>query len=275
MIYEKNIAKNIRQAFVDDGVCIFRGLMGLNEIEECRKQWDSVREDLALGREKNGVRRDGFYIHGRFSAPIGEIPRNEKILDIVKILLGSDNIAVYLSRINIKDKKFSDSIHLHQDLPYFNGGVKKLGVFLALKPVNLNNGAMVFVPGSQKLGVTGRETLDIALHSDLDVIIPSLQPGDVIFADINLWHASVPNSNGEDRPLLQTIYQPANDGSYYPDSISMPWLVAGEWETNEFSPWKSITSSTCYHNKTYIKPVDTRSQNKNTLFTRLRSYFMR
>ena len=103
---------------------------------------------------------------------------------------------------------------------------------------------MVFVPGSHHLGILDRNTIDISKHPELEVLIPSLQPGDLVIADIRLWHSSVPNTQATDRVLLQMMFQPADDGAYYPLSVPEPRLIAGQWRTNDFKPWKIITTDT-------------------------------
>jgi hypothetical protein len=189
------------------------------------------------------MRRDNFYIHGKLPGPVGEVYRHPNVVKIVNRLFGKD-VALYINRLNVKDTAFHDPIHLHQDIPYFNGGEKKMNVFLALQHINLNNGAMVYVPKSQELGILDRDTIDISKHPELDVVVPSLQPGDLVFAHINLWHSSVPNTQQTDRVLLQMIYQPSTDGSYYPLSVPEPTLVSGEWKTRTFTPWEVITAAT-------------------------------
>ena len=76
------------------------------------------------------------------------------------------------------------------------------------------------------------------------MLVPSLRPGDLVIADIKLWHSSVPNTQATDRVLLQMIMQPATDGSYYPLSVPEPTLVAGNWRTDRFTPWEVITAAT-------------------------------
>jgi hypothetical protein len=122
--------------------------------------------------------------------------------------------------------------------------VNKVNFFIALQDVNINNGAMVFVPGSHRLGILDRSTIDISKHPELQVLVPSLRPGDLVIADIRLWHSSVPNTQATDRALLQMMFQPADDGAYYPLSVLEPRLIAGQWRTNEFKPWKIITADT-------------------------------
>src|SRR5262245_10663629 len=226
-----------------DGYLLVRNGLSAQEMAPIQAQWQSVRDGLRNGQVVDGMRRDNFYIHGKLPGPVGDIYRHPSILRIVKRLLG-DDIALYINRLNVKDMAFHDPIHLHQDIPYFNGGETKMNVFVALQHINLNNGAMVYVPKSHDLGILDRNTIDISKHPELEVVVPSLCPGDLVFAHFNLWHSSVPNTQQTDRVLLQMIYQPAADGSYYPLSVPEPTLVAGKWRTTTFIPWETITAST-------------------------------
>jgi ectoine hydroxylase-related dioxygenase (phytanoyl-CoA dioxygenase family) len=229
----------VKESFTRDGYALVRGALSAEEMAPIQAQWERVREPLAAGQTIDGIRRDNFYIHGELPAPVGEVYRHPVVTKVAKTLIGPD-VAIYLNRLNVKDRSFSDPIHLHQDEPYFNGKPGKVNFFVALQDINLGNGAMVYVPGSQKLGPLGRETIDVGTHPELDVIVPSLRPGDLVIADIRLWHSSVPNSLGTDRVLLQMIFQPATDGSYYPPSIDSPRLVAGSWQTETFEAWKPL-----------------------------------
>jgi hypothetical protein len=226
-----------------DGYLLVRNALSAEEMAPIQAQWDAARYRLREGRVVDGMRRDNFYIHGELPSPVGQVYKHPNITRIVNRLLGED-VALYINRLNVKDTAFNDAIHLHQDIPYFNGGEKKMNVFLALQDINLNNGAMVYVPKSHDLGILDRNTIDISKHPELEVLVPSLRPGDLVFAHINLWHSSVPNTQQTDRVLLQMIYQPATDGSYYPLSVSKPTLVSGEWKTKTFTPWETITAAT-------------------------------
>jgi hypothetical protein len=226
-----------------DGYLLVRNALSVEEMGPIQAQWQRVRDELRKGKVIDGMNRDNFYIHGKLPSPVGDVYKHPTVVNIVKRLLGND-LALYLNRLNVKDTAFHDLIHLHQDIPYFNGGEKKINVFLALQDINLNNGAMVYVPKSHKLGILDRNTIDLSKHPELDVWVPSLRPGDLVFAHINLWHSSVPNTQQTDRVLLQMIYQPATDGSFYPLSVPKPILVAGDWKTKSFTPWQRITSAT-------------------------------
>src|SRR3954470_19710513 len=203
----------IAESYERDGYALVRGALSPDEMAPIQAQWQRVRDPLREGQPIDGIRRDNFYIHGELPPPVGEVYKHPVVTAIAQRLIGPD-VAMYLNRLNVKDEAFSDSIHLHQDEPYFNGGPGKINFFVALQDINLLNGAMVYVPGSQRFGRLDRETIDIGEHPELDVVVPSLRPGDLVIADILLWHSSVPNTVGTDRVLLQMIFQPASDGSF-------------------------------------------------------------
>jgi len=229
----------IAEAYEQDGYALVRGALTAEEMAPIQAQWQRVRDPLRNGETIDGIKRDNFYIHGELPSPVGDVYKHPVVTAVANRLIGPD-VALYLNRLNVKDGAFSDPIHLHQDEPYFNGGPGKANFFVALQDVNLGNGAMVYVPGSHKLGRLDRQTIDIGTQPELDVIVPSLRPGDLVIADILLWHSSVPNTVGSDRVLLQMIFQPASDGSYYPPSVKSPRLVTGSWRTDTFEPWEVI-----------------------------------
>ncbi len=228
--------EQVTQRFAELGIVVIRGVLPCSDLLGVQEQWQKMRNPLREGSEFDGMKRIKFYVHGKLKGAIGSTYKHPNVVAIAQKLLGPD-VALYLSRLNIKDDLFQDLIHLHQDMPYFSGGTNKLNFFVALQDVNLNNGAMVFVPGSHRLPIQDRKTIDLAKHPEFDVVIPTLCAGDLVVADIRLWHSSVPNSVGTDRVLLQMIFQPATDGSYYPQNCPQPTLVAGAWRTDQFPPW--------------------------------------
>ena len=66
----------------------------------------------------------------------------------------------------------------------------------------------------------------------MEVVVPSLEVGDMLFMDFLTWHYSEAALVERDRPLMQIIYQSASDGSYY--QLAEPTLVAGHWRTKYF-----------------------------------------
>lgn len=226
----------IKKHLDEDGLVVVRNTLSHDELASIQSQWRQIRDPLREGRSVVGLTRQAFYVNGKLPSPLGTVYQHPNVVAISQRLLGPD-VALYLNRVNVKDKKFLDLVHLHQDMPYFNGGTDKVNFFIAVEDINLNNGGMVFVPGSHRLGMLDVRTIDIAKHPELEVVVPSLSAGDLMIADIRLWHSSVQNSVGTDRPLLQMIFQPATDGSYFPPTCPEPVLVSGQWRTDQFPPW--------------------------------------
>jgi len=226
-----------------DGYVIIRGGLSDEEMAPLIAQWHRLRDPLREGDTVDGIKRDNLYVHGKLPSPLGDVMHHPLISTVANKLLGPD-IAIYMNRLNVKDQALTEHVHLHQDLPYFNGGGNKINFFIALQDTNINNGAMTFVPGSHRLGLVDRKTIDISKHPEFDAIVPSLRPGDLLISDILLWHSSVPNTQGTDRVILQIIVQPADDGSYYPHSVPEPHLITGQWRTDQFTPWTAAPTST-------------------------------
>lgn len=226
-------------AFNKDGFVVLKNVLSEAELERAEQWWSEVRRPLQQGETVQGLKRhNNFYVHGDLPIPVGDFYKNTVIVSFMQKLLGSD-LALYMNRINVKDRQFDAHIHMHQDIPYFHGGDLKVSAFTAITEMNFCNGGMIFVKGSHKLGrlAQGRDTIDPFQYQAKEVVIPTLQPGDCLIAHIYVWHASVANAIKKDRALVQSIYQPSTDGSFYQQSLSCPTLVTGRWKTQRFMEW--------------------------------------
>lgn len=61
--------------------------------------------------------------------------------------------------------------------------------------------------------------------ASLEVVAPTVSPGDVVVMDICTWHFSLDSETHEPRVYVNPYYQPATDGSY-------DTLLSGTWQTD-------------------------------------------
>jgi len=184
----------------------------------------SVRDGLQRG----ALTRDGRFVKGKLPETLELIHRSLLIRTWVSMLLGP-HVALYFSRLLLKDSEFSGAVELHQDMPYFTGG-PKISAFVPLAPMRANDGGLCFVKGSHKYGMLERGVIQLDKFPPMEHLRPDLEPGDVIFMDFLTWHYSGPCYS--ERPLMQITFQPATDGSYF--DLPGPTLVSGEWQTSYF-----------------------------------------
>ena len=173
----------------------------------------TVPEQLSSEEIRARYERDGFVF------PLRVFPREEnlvfplvdrlthdpRLLDLVETILGSD-ILIWGSGFILKPPASDKHISWHQDLTYWGlDGTDELAVWLALNPVNLENGCMRFVPGSHRNAIVehkdtfARSNLlsrgqKIAVEVEESKAVPViLDAGEVSLHHGRLFHASGPN----------------------------------------------------------------------------------
>lgn len=122
---------------------------------------------------------------------------------------------VALNRMLVKDERWTDAVHCHQDPPYFEGpadaptpdGVEKLNVFVPLRGMDEGNGGLVLYAGSHRSGWMGRGTLEPHARG-YAAVVPTVAAGDVLVCDWFLWHSSLPTRDAArvNRPLVQLTF---------------------------------------------------------------------
>jgi hypothetical protein len=210
--------------FAQSGLFIVRQAIPPAQLEEWRCAWDSFyTAELAGGA--NVSRFNPVSIDLQVPPVLAAIHQAPALLDIVEQAFGPD-LALYNQRFVIKDKYRLGDIFVHSDYPYHHGWPNKASAFLALGPVNRDNGGMYFYPGTHQFGYLGDagELDPTVLPAGWPVVSPSLEAGDVVFMHSATWHGSHPFSHGPDRILVDIIYQPADD----PSGTA---LLRGQWQT--------------------------------------------
>jgi hypothetical protein len=141
---------------------------------------------------------------------INTLYKNPKLVAIAQACLGND-LCHYLSRLLVKDETATLPIECHQDWPYYTGDSQKLAIMVPLTEHSESNGKLYFISGSHKFGPLARGRINYERFPDLPRIGPDLQVGDVLLHHFLTWHYSVPSQTGEDRAILQIVYQPSTD----------------------------------------------------------------
>ncbi len=236
------IAADQARRLREEGFLLVRNALPLDKVSGWLKAWLELKRDIAAGRSQ--VRRADRFILDALPPPLADIYREDALISIARSVLGPD-VALYFLRMLVKDDHWNGPVATHQDMPYFHGGQEKLSVFVPLVPFTQAKGALKFVTGSNKFGNLGmRGAIDHPRFPQLAVAAPEAAPGDLLLADFHVWHFSETATEPGDRPILQIVYQPASDGSYFglPDA---PTLACGEWRTTFFSKFgESITPDT-------------------------------
>jgi len=147
---------------------------------------------------------------------------NKKIVDPMRSLLGSRNIALWTDKLNLKTPREGSGFGWHQDSPYWvhdNNHIDQLhNVYLALDDANVENGCFRIIRGSHTRGClpgiddgtslggfyTNPNCFEISRQVAFEV-----KAGSLIFFHAHTVHGSQANTSGKPRRALIMTYQPA------------------------------------------------------------------
>ncbi|MGH0038159.1 MAG: phytanoyl-CoA dioxygenase family protein [Myxococcota bacterium] len=156
-------------------------------------------------------------------------PRFEGLLDDARIvvpmkdLVGSERVAVWTDKLNLKRPREGSQFRFHQDSPYWAHASRDLdrlpNVMVALDDANESNGCLRVVAGSHRKGCLpgiedgtrlGRLFTDPE-YFDASRQVPAEMPaGSLLFFSPHTVHGSEPNTSDRPRRALVLTYQPAD-----------------------------------------------------------------
>jgi hypothetical protein len=226
------------QTYDDAGVVVMPRFFERDVAARLGGAWDELKASISAGAP--GLERSARFVFGVLPGVLNEIYTHPKMVHVANTVLGPD-VALYMNRILVKDDHWGGPVQIHQDMPYFNGGQRKLSAFVPLKPTAADggNGGLKYVVGSHKYGSLSRGTIDRSKFAEMSDLAPTLEVGDVAFMNFLTWHYSENPVVPDDRPLMQIVYQPASDGSFGGQKLGVaaPTLVTGVWQTSHFAEW--------------------------------------
>jgi hypothetical protein len=154
-------------------------------------------------------------------APIfWEVATSAALLDCVQSLIG-DNIKFHHSKLNMKAAKGGEEIGWHQEYPFFpHTNFDLLACGVALEDATPENGCLLVIPGTHRLGPLNHRTGDgefigkitgDADKFDASAAVPvNLKAGDVSIHHACVIHGSSANLSPRPRPLLIYQYAPCD-----------------------------------------------------------------
>lgn len=231
MVKTTNVPLNVEGSIFDkeiydkSGVFVIRNFIDKDKIKQLQKTWESFYDGLL----KNGGRKidKSNFVNFKDELPseILNFWKSDYVKKICNLIYGN-NVALYHSRILIKDKKSENKVFLHQDYCYHLGFPNKSNLFIPLFDYNENHGALSFYPGTHQYGFLGDAgEIDKTKFHPWEKITPNINAGDVVVMNSCLWHESGPNTEEIDRVMFDIIIQPSDDPSG-------AQLICGEWETD-------------------------------------------
>lgn len=240
------------RSYHEHGYFLARGLLTAAEVAGLNGEmpWllatDGADDGIHRERERTGAVRQVYLAH-RHSEPYRRLARDPRVLDPVRQVIGND-VYIWHSKINVK-ASFEGTVWLwHQDFGYWiNDGVEArfVSAMVFLDQATLNNGCLLVAAGSHRWGLLPH-AIDEATTSykqwcvTLPVLAERLkeedihpitgQPGDVLFFDPNLVHASGHNLSPLPRKTVILCY---NDVANTPRPVAAPrpdWVVSRNHE---------------------------------------------
>ncbi|MCZ6783438.1 MAG: phytanoyl-CoA dioxygenase family protein [Proteobacteria bacterium] len=159
------------------------------------------------------------HLHPRMDALMDD-PR---LVEPMRDLVGSERVALWTDKLNLKRSREGSGFRFHQDSPYWNhkcDHVDQLpNVMIALDDATADNGCLRVVRGSHKRGslpgIRDETTLgplftDPAHFDPDDEVLAEMPAGSLLFFSPHTVHGSQPNRSGEPRRAMVLTYQPSD-----------------------------------------------------------------
>ncbi|MDF2960936.1 MAG: phytanoyl-CoA dioxygenase family protein [Paenibacillus sp.] len=216
--------------YQENGFVQFDNVLTQEETEELREAMEEAMAadtELSIGREKGSayykVLNQKVNVW-RDSASVGKYSLHERFARIAMELAQTNRIRLFHDHGLWKMPGDSKPTPWHQDAPYWP--MKETGalsMWLTLDDVDENNGCMMFVPGSHKIGkLTGinlvepQNIFEFAKGTEAaknKPVIVRMKAGSCTFHHGLTFHFAHANTTGKPRRVLAVIYMP--DGTRY------------------------------------------------------------
>ena len=172
----------------------------------------STRFDEMLAEDRGGIpfpgeSRQSLYRFAELDPMFTDMVADDRIYNTVEALLGEGFIWLCS-----EGNKYVGDTDWHPDGSRL--ACRPMKVSLYLDPLTAETGCLRVIPGSHRLPFH-EELKPCAKFGLADAEIPCLpvetQPGDVIFADMNTWHASVGGAVGRRHIAVNFAQEPKTD----------------------------------------------------------------
>jgi ectoine hydroxylase len=237
-----------RRAWEEDGFFVRRAVFSREEMAEICSAAERVAaaaEAAAAGSSERYTVDGNLYVeaggatlqfeHAPGSATLRVVepfhhldPRLDRLIDDPRIaepmrgLTGSEAVAIWTDKLNLKRPREGSRFRWHQDSPYWAhacGHLDRLpNVMLALDDASESNGCFRVVrgshrrgllPGCQDDGVLGPLFTDPGAFDLAQQVAAEVEAGSLVFFSPHTVHGSEPNRSDRQRRALIITYQPA------------------------------------------------------------------
>jgi ectoine hydroxylase-related dioxygenase (phytanoyl-CoA dioxygenase family) len=242
------LAAEERRAYAEDGFFIRKAVFVPDEIETLRAAGERVvsRADAAACSGRDYCIDGNRYVEAasetiqfehndaartiRVIEPFHHLdPVFDRLIDDLRIVepmcdvIGSEGVALWTDKINLKRPLEGSAFRWHQDSPYWTHAcddVDRLpNVMVTLDDADEENGCFRVVRGSHRHGclpgIQDGSTLGVLFtdpdHFDESKQVPAIAPaGSLVFFSPHTVHGSQPNHSKRPRRAMVLTYQPAN-----------------------------------------------------------------
>ncbi len=240
----------VTQIFQRDGVVCLKGICAPDQVEALREATDRVLTDGAAGRLRDGlVAREGrsFGVQYMYTwdKAFNDYVFRSAVAAACARLLVTQQLRLFKDHLFVKEPGGDEPTPWHQDLPYWCvAGSQICSAWLALDPVDRDNGAVEFVRGSHlwnkrfaKTPFAGSKASTVAdvdtmpdieaQRGDYDIAQFDLEPGDCVVFHALIVHGAPKNPSTRRRRGLSTRWL-GDDVTYNPHpDASRPYLDPG------------------------------------------------
>src|SRR5437868_6929536 len=111
------VADRLREEYTADGVAIVRQMFPRSVIEDLHCGWRILKQQITDGAQKRSAR----FVPGSLPEPLDSLYRHEGLVKAAQRILGTEDVALYMNRLLLKDHEWNGAVAIHQDMPYFSG----------------------------------------------------------------------------------------------------------------------------------------------------------
>ena len=204
-----------------------------SSLEAAASTIDSTTEKNGAVFIVEGRRIDRVCWCGAFAPYLLEIGRDQRLLSIVREILGSDSCNHLINQAHFKLPNDGVDFPWHQDSQYrrygtdlwndFNGRGSFVQIYTAVDPATIENGCLYVFPGSHHKGHLNLDTRSLTeVGYEAESAVPVLlEAGDIVIFGPYLIHGSSANTSaGPRRALINGYAYPGANQREYPGAAA-------------------------------------------------------
>ena len=219
----KKLNKNQINFFKKKGYLIIKSFFNKKKINVANKWLKSKKPKTIIKswtETEPGVPVAVYSVLNEKKTPVYNLSSNRSMLELASQLM-KENVYIWHSKVNFKDKWAGTVEYYHQDQVYWKDrgykSDKMLSCMIPLETHNIYNAGLKLFAGSHKLGfikhdpfvninglckfMINQQKLD-KIYKKYKLIDISVEPGDIVFFHSSIVHGSSHNSSPKSRTII-------------------------------------------------------------------------